>query len=181
MRIASVLPVPLVLLAVALPAVGCGYALAGRGSFLPSYIRTIGIPTFTNRTSVFNVETVLTEKVRSEFISRGNYTIQPQAQGVDAVLTGEVTSVALQPAAISASGIASRYIIIMTASIQFRDLRENAILWENPSVIFREDYDAASGQSSLNAADFFGQEANALDRIAGEFARSIVSGILEAF
>jgi len=30
----------------ALGAAGCGYALAGRGSFLPSYITTIGIPTF---------------------------------------------------------------------------------------------------------------------------------------
>lgn len=160
---------------------GCGYALAGRGSFLPSYIQSIGVPVFGNRTTVFNVETVLTEKVRSEFISRGRYTIQPQAQGVDAVLVGEVTGVDLQPVTIAASGIASRYVIIMRASIQFRDLRTNTVLWENPSVAYREDYDAASGQSSLNAADFFGQEINALDRIASDFARSIVSGILEAF
>ena len=27
-------------------AAGCGYSLAGRGSFLPAYITTIGIPTF---------------------------------------------------------------------------------------------------------------------------------------
>lgn len=45
---------------------GCGYSLAGRGSFLPSHIKSIGIPTFTNRTTVFNLETLLTEKVRSE-------------------------------------------------------------------------------------------------------------------
>lgn len=170
---------PLVAAAVFLA--GCGYALAGRGSFLPAYIETIGVPTFTNRTTVFNVETVLTEKVRSEFISRGRYTIQPQAEGVDAVLTGEVTSVTLQPVTIADSGIASRYIITMTANIQFRDLRANAVLWENPSLVFREDYDAASGQTSLNASDFFGQETNALDRITGDFARTIVSGILEAF
>ena len=43
---------------------GCGYALAGRGSFLPAYIQTIGMPTFTNRTTVFNLETQLTQKVR---------------------------------------------------------------------------------------------------------------------
>ena len=58
---------------------GCGYALAGRGSFLPAYIRTIGIPTFTNRTTVFNLETLLTQKVRSEFIGRGSYQILPEA------------------------------------------------------------------------------------------------------
>ncbi len=160
---------------------GCGYALAGRGSFLPGYIQTIGVPTFTNRTTVFNVETVLTEKVRSEFISRGRYRIQPQATGVDAVLTGEVTSVGLQPATISDTGLASRYVITMSARIELRDVRADSVLWENPSLVFREDYDAANGQSTLNAADFFGQEGNALDRISGDFARSIVSAILEAF
>ena len=49
---------------------GCGYALAGRGSFLPAYIKTIGVPTFANKTTVFNLETTLTQKVRSEFIGR---------------------------------------------------------------------------------------------------------------
>src|SRR6476659_4311966 len=65
---------------------GCGYSLAGRGSFLPAYIKTIGVPTFGNRTNVFNVETLLTQKVRAEFIGRGKYTVLPQDTGVDALL-----------------------------------------------------------------------------------------------
>jgi hypothetical protein len=44
---------------------------AGRGSFLPDYIKTIGVPTFDNRTTLFNLETQVTAKVRSEFIGRG--------------------------------------------------------------------------------------------------------------
>src|SRR5476649_2994229 len=71
---------------------GCGYALAGRGSFLPAYIKTIGVPTFVNRTVVFNLETMLTQKVRSEFIGRGKYQILPEANGVDALLSGEITA-----------------------------------------------------------------------------------------
>src|SRR5262247_3825454 len=74
---------------------GCGYSLAGRGSFLPAYIRTIGIPTFTNRTPVFNLETLLTQKVRAEFIGRGKYQVLPQTSGVDALLIGDVTSVSI--------------------------------------------------------------------------------------
>src|SRR6185436_35087 len=54
---------------------GCGYALAGRGSTLPASIKTIGIPQFTNRTTVFNLETTLTMKVRSEFIGRGKWEV----------------------------------------------------------------------------------------------------------
>ena len=38
-----------VAVAASLPLSGCGYALAGRGSFLPAYIQTIGIPQFGNR------------------------------------------------------------------------------------------------------------------------------------
>jgi len=41
-----------------------------------------------NRTTVFNLETLLTQKVRAEFIGRGKYQILPQQTGVDAVLTG---------------------------------------------------------------------------------------------
>ena len=81
----------------------CGYALAGRGSFLPAYIQKIGVPTFVNRTTVFNLETILTQKVRSEFIGRGKYQILPENTGVDALLTGEVTSVTLTPSSFTPS------------------------------------------------------------------------------
>src|ERR1041384_1352189 len=76
---------------------GCGYALAGKGSFLPSYIQTIGIPEFTNRTTVFNLETQLTQKVRAEFIGRGKYRILPEGTGVDAILTGEILAADVVP------------------------------------------------------------------------------------
>src|SRR6186997_793184 len=80
-------------------ALGCGYSLAGRGSFLPSYVQTIGVPTFVNRTRVYDVEMQLTQKVRAEFIGRGKYKIVPEDKDVDAVLIGEVVSVDSVPAA----------------------------------------------------------------------------------
>jgi hypothetical protein len=160
---------------------GCGYALAGRGSFLPDYIRTIGVPTFTNRTTVFNLETMLTQKVRAEFIGRGKYKILPENTGVDALLTGEVTAVNIQPASFNPQQLASRYAITMTARIELRDMRENKVLWENPSVMFRQEYDATTGRTAVDPAAFFQQDANALERMSTEFARTIVSAILEAF
>jgi len=159
----------------------CGYSLAGRGSFLPAYIRTMGIPTFANRTVVFNLETMVTQKVRSEFIGRGKYQILPEATGVDALLTGEVTAVSIQPASFSSQQLASRYAITMSARIELRDLRENKVLWENPSVTFRQEYDATGGRTVLDPAAFFQQDTNALERMSTEFARTIVSAILEAF
>jgi hypothetical protein len=163
-------------------AAGCGYTLAGRGSFLPSYIQTIGVPTFANSTTVFNLETLLTEKVRGELIGRGRYKVLPQDTGVDAVLAGDITTVSITPASFNTQQLATRYTITITANIQLRDIREsNKVLWENPSMVFRQDYDNTSGQNVLEPAAFFGQEANALDRVGTDFARTIVSAILEAF
>lgn len=159
----------------------CGYALAGRGTFLPAYIRTIGIPTFTNRTTIFNLETLLTQKVRGEFIGRGKYQILPENTGVDALLTGEVTGVNIAPVSFTAQQLATRYVLTMSARIELRDMRENKVLWENPSLIFRQDYEATTGQNANDPVAFFQQDVNALDRISSEFARAIVSAILEAF
>ena len=47
---------------------GCGYSLAGQGSFLPDYIQTIGIPLFENTTTVFEGEQNLTQQVVTQFI-----------------------------------------------------------------------------------------------------------------
>lgn len=159
----------------------CGYALAGRGSFLPASIRTIGIPTFTNRTTVFNLETTLTAKVRSEFIGRGKYDIVPDANNVDALLTGEVIAVTINPSSFSATQLASRYAITMTARVELKDMRANMVLWDNPGLVFRQEYDAAGTQQQTDAAAFFGQDTQALERMSSEFASSIVSAILEAF
>ena len=54
-------------LAAGIGAASCGYALAGRGSFLPDYIKTLGIPMFGNATPYQAVEQVFTQKVRLEF------------------------------------------------------------------------------------------------------------------
>jgi hypothetical protein len=159
----------------------CGYSLAGHGSFLPAYIRTIGVPTFANRTVVFNLETMVTQKVRSEFIGRGKFQILPEATGVDALLSGEVVAVNIQPASFTPNQLASRYAITMVAKIELRDLRENKVLWENPSVTFRQEYDATGGRAVIDPAAFFQQDTNALERLSTEFARTIVSAILEAF
>jgi hypothetical protein len=155
--------------------------LAGRGSFLPDYVRTIGIPGFTNRTSVFNIETLLTEKVRAEFIGRGKYKIVPDSSAVDAVLTAEVSAASLAPISFTTQQLASRYALTLSARVELRDLRENKLLWENPNLVFRQDYEAQSGENATDAAAFFGHDTNALDRMSSDFARTIVSAILEAF
>ncbi len=165
----------------ALVSSGCGYALAGRGSFLPDHIKIIAIPAFVNRTTVFNLETMVTEKVRAEFISRGHYMIQPSEAGADAVLTGEINSVISRPSALDANQIASRYTITMTATALLKDSRDGKEVWQNRGLFIQQEYDAQTGQNALDPAAFFGQDANAMERLTSEFARAMVSSLLEAF
>jgi hypothetical protein len=161
--------------------VACGYALAGHGTFLPSYIQTVGIPQFINTTPYYEVENVFSQDVRTEFINRGKYKIVPDATGVDALLTGEILAIIIAPASFTDQAQASRYIIQVTAKIEFRDMHTNKVIWDNPQWLFREEYEASAAADALDPNAFFAQEANALDRVGTEFAKSVVSTILEAF
>ena len=80
----------------------------GRGSFLPDYIKTLGIPMFGNATPYQSVEQVFTQKVRLEFQSSRRYTVVPSDEGVDGVVRGEISSISLQPVSLNdaAAGVA---------------------------------------------------------------------------
>ena len=171
----------LVVAVLAASVAGCGYSLAGRGSFLPSYIRVIGVPEFTNQTTYLEVERRFTERVRTEFIGRGRYQVLAQESGVDAVLRGSITGLSIVPANFNDNQQATRYIIVVSTRIEFVDLKSNKPLWENPSMVFREEYDLPPDTQAGNPAAFFGQGSNALERVANDFARTVVSAILEAF
>ena len=159
---------------------GCGYSLAGRGSFLPAYIQRIGVPLFLNNTAVFDLDRQITDKVRSEFIGRGKYTIVPDSTGVDGLLTGTITAVTLTPVAFNTSQQATRYALTLTAQVEFKDMRTNKILWQNPSMQYREEFQL-NPTNALDPTSFLGQDVNARERMANEFARALVSAILEAF
>ena len=166
----------------AVVASGCGYALAGRGSFLPADIRTVGIPKLENKSTFFQVEDVMTDKIRAEFIGRGKYAVTPEALGADAVLTGEIISISVQPVGFTEQQLASRYLFTLSMRVQFNDARTNEVLWSNDALLFREEYELATrGSTALDGAAFLDQERSSVDRIASDVARSVVTAILEAF
>lgn len=172
----------IVLAALVLTLPGCGYSLAGRGSFLPAYIQAVGIPQLINRTPYFDVEQILTEKVRTEFIGRGKYRILPDTPGADAVLTGEVLNIFVHPSGYTDAQVASRYSFTLTMKVTFTDSRTNEVLWSNDALTFREEYELATRVgTNVDTAAFLDQERAAFDRIATDIARTVVTAILEAF
>jgi hypothetical protein len=170
------------LLLLALSSSGCGYALAGRGSFLPEYIRIVGIPQLQNLSTFFQVEQVLTEKIRTEFIGRGKYTVIPETPGADAIVSGAVTSITVQPVGFTEQQLASRYLFTLTMRVQFVDARTTQVLWSNEALTFREEYELSTrSNTALTGEAFLSQERSSFDRIASDVARTVVTAILEAF
>jgi len=171
------------LAAAALSSGSCGYSLAGRGNFLPDYIAVIAVPTFANRTDRVAIEEVFTRKVVEELTARGRYRIQAEEAGADAVLDGTVLSFTQAPSVLEGSSIddpqasqASTYTVVVRAQVQFKDLVADQVIWSSNSFQFRDDYEVGE-----NPEDFFDQEGLTLQRLAEEFAKSLVSSILEAF
>ena len=161
---------------------GCGYALSGRGSFLPDYIRVVGVPQLVNSSTFFQVEQILTEKIRTEFIGRGRYTVIPAPEGADAVVTGAVTAITVQPVGFTEQQLASRYLFTLTMNVEFTDARTSKVLWSNSALTFREEYELTTrGNTALEGATFLSQERSSFDRIADDVARTVVTAIVEAF
>jgi hypothetical protein len=168
--------------AAACGAAGCGYSLAGRGSFLPDYIRSIAIPIFVNRTPYLTVEQMFTEKVRVEFQSRGRYSVQPTEPGADGVVRGEIVGISASPVGFTDQQFATRYRFTVTVNVKFDDATQKKTLWENPALSFSDEYELSSRTiTGLDAAAFLEQERAAIDRLSTDFAKSVVSAILEAF
>lgn len=165
----------------ALTSVSCGYALAGRGNSLPSTIVKVGIPPFVNQSTTPDIDRVLTTAVTQEWQAKGKYRVQPDAAGADAVLKGTILSVGLVPLAFTANNQVSKYSIIVTASIEFREIATDKVLWANPSFQARDDYDVTSGVTATDVNAIFTNNQNALDRLAKAFARTVVTSIFEAF
>ena len=133
------------------------------------------------QTSVFDIDRRVTEKVRSELIGRGKWVVKPDATDVDGLIGRHRRSIYLAPVAFNAQQQATRYALTLAAQVEFKDVKANKVLWSNPSMQYREEFDVTTVSPGLDATAFFGQDINALERMAREFARALVSAILEAF
>lgn len=159
-------------------AIGCGYHTASHAQVnLPQGINTVAIPIFVNKTQNYRVEQVLTQAVVREFTSRSAYKIVNKDDGTsDAVLKGTVVSTQLSPLTYdSQTGRASSAIVQIVVDVKLLD-RHGKTLFENPNYNFRGQY-----QVSRDVPTFFDESPLAVDRLARDFARSLVADVLEGF
>jgi hypothetical protein len=153
----------------------CGYRLRGTGSYLPSHIKKIGVPMFRNSTTRYQLDLKLTQAVINELVARTKVEVQSDNTGADAVLAGEVMTFSVNPIGFTGQATADRYNITVVAKIVLRDLVSQKTLFSNPSFVYVKEYQVPEG------TDFESVETEAIDKVAEEFARTIVVSLLEGF
>ena len=145
---------------------------------LPQNVHSIYVPTFSNNTHAFRVEQVLTSAVVQELRSRTNFqVVLSDKEPADATLNGTVTvcfdhAVDLR---FRRPAKCRRRMLQIGMRVSLVD-RNGKVLWQNPNYLYRSQYEL-----SQDAASFFEEESPALQRVANQFAKTLVSNIVEAY
>ena len=164
----------LLLAIVSLP--GCGYHVAGKASRLPESVRTLAVPTFQNRTQTYRIEAKLTAAVVREFNTRTKYRIVSDPANADATMRGSVLSTQIEPLTYDPrTGRASSGVITIRMSVTLTG-NNGEVFFRNSNYLFRDEY-----QASQQVSSFFEEQDPAFDRLCNDFARTLVSNVLEAF
>ena len=164
-------------LALLVASAGCGYHTTGHTAQIPENVKTIAVPAFINQTRTYRIEQLLTSSVVSEFTMRTHYHIlNDPSEAADATLRGTVLSASSTPLTYnSATGQAASVLVVVSMSVSLTD-RQGKVLYQNPSYLFREQYEVSQDLTS-----FFQEDSPAFQRLSRDFAQTLVSNILEGF
>jgi hypothetical protein len=162
------------LITILLNSSGCGYRIHSSVGALPSGIQSLGVPTFRNLTNQYRIEQMISSAVLKEFSIRTRAKVSSKNSGVDAVLAGEIVAMSSAPATFGSQTFGSAFLVTVQMNAKLVSSRDSTIIWQKDDFLFQQRY-------VLNSVvrDFFSEENPALDRLARDFAASLVSVILE--
>jgi Lipopolysaccharide-assembly len=162
---------------------GCGYHTAGHFNTLPKSIHVIAVPAMENKTTKYQVEQKLTAATIHEFLAKTTYKVVPNANDGDAVLTGKVLSMEVVPLLFqttttqtSSTAQATAMLVTMKCEVTLTERDNDKVLYHNDNFVFRNEYEL-----STDVRSFFQEGDPALDRMAEDFARRLVSAVTENF
>lgn len=155
----------------------CGYQRAGQGSALPEHIKTIAIQTFRNDSLRYRVEQKFTSALVDELLHRtSRFKFVSDPSDADALITGNIRNFAFRSVLLDNNARTRLFEITINVAVSMRDQTNNKVIYENQKLTFRNEYELSDDPRS-----FFNEEDPAVDRIARDFARSILSTVMEGF
>jgi Lipopolysaccharide-assembly len=143
-------------------------------SQLPKHIKTIAVPAFQNNALRYKIESRFTRAVMDEIIRKGRgLKVQGDPKGADAVIDGVIRDFVFSGVLLDNQGRARVFEVTIVAAVTVRDQVENRVLYDNQNFVFRGEFEFASDPRS-----FFNEEDPAVQRIARNFAESVVSTLV---
>ena len=172
--------IPALLLTSLVLLTGCGYTLVGQASNLPEDIRKIYLQPLENSTPRSQVEQILTRAISDELLTRRRYELVNSADEADAILSGNVLNFNVRPVEFDSEGLADNFEVTISADMKFarRAIRdeEGEVLWANSRYVFRQDYPLEDEDRA-----YFDRENIAIESTSEQFARTLVTDLLEGF
>ena len=153
----------------------CGYRVAERNR-LDLGISSVAIEPFENTTTTYRVEQKLAEAMVRKFVEKTSWAVRSGTSDADAVLSGVVSRLSVSPVTFGQGSFGTTFLVTLNARVEFRESSTGRVLFKNDRYIFREQY-----QLNIDIERFFTEQNPALDRIAEDFAASVVTSILEGF
>ena len=154
---------------------GCGYHRVGSATHLPPDAHTLAVPVFATHTEAYHTETALTNAVVREFATRSGMRVSPgPGEDPDVVLRGTILNEVVAPLTYNTTTQqSSSFLITLVVSVTLTG-RDGKVLYENKNYVFRGQY-----QSTTDLPTFLDESPAAVERISRDFARALVSDVLE--
>ncbi len=153
------------------------YKQAGKGEALPAHIKTIAIPPFQNPSLRYKVEQRFTSAMIEEVLRRQRaLQVVAKAEGADALMLGTIKQFAYRGVLLDDFGRARVYEVTIVAGVTVKDQTRNKVLYDNQNYIFKTEYEITG-----DANTFFNEEGPAVERLARDFAKSVLTMVLEGF
>src|ERR1700730_8733489 len=143
---------------------------------LPSRIKTVAVPAFQHTALRYKIGSRFADAVINELIHRGRgLRVQGDREGADAVIEGIIKSYQFTGVLLDDKGRARIFEVTIAAAVTVRDQTENRVLYDNQNYAYGGEYECAN-----DPRNFFNEEDPAVERMARNFAESIVSTLINA-
>lgn len=143
---------------------------------IPEHIKSIVVPIFVNKSTMFGLEEEVTNQIVNEFILDGRLLITSKREA-NSELKGEIISYHKEPLSYNEQGYCMEYKIWIQARLKFVDLSNQKVFWEDEkkgAAYYVPENIATQGLSTET-------EEEALDRAILDLAKNVLSRTIEGW
>lgn len=153
---------------------GCGYRFAERSDALPSWIQTVYVAPFANKSNEFQLSSWITEDLRREFL-RGGALRLAERDEADVIIEGEVRKVEVSGLSFLSYDKAVERRINVECAVRMKDRRTGRILWQTANLVRDEGF--LTGRDNMESDALKADASRKLSRYLAEIIYHRVTGV----